>query len=393
MANILECVSTTNAGISTIRAFGAGDMFVERMHRLIDENSTQTRHSTLFSEWLGMQMSLVGTAFTIATVMFLLSPESAVDPGHVGFSLTFLLGLYRTMYNTIRQYTSLDRNADAISSVVKYTELKTEDLYGADVPADWPSAGQIEARSVELGYAPSLPPVLKSISFDTTAGQKVGIVGRTGAGKSSLALSLLRLLELRGGSICIDGIDISRMKLSYLRSRIAFVPQDVTLFSGTVRWNLDYFEQNPDDEINNALRQVGLLAEDSDTSSGRFNLQSRISTGGANMSYGQRQLLCLARILLRKPRIIILDEATSALDNETDSLVQEAIQAHFTGTLVVVAHRLQTIATFDKIIVLRDGEVVEQGTPRGLLVRQGAFYEFVQKSQDVEALKKLILKD
>jgi len=247
-------------------------------------------------------------------------------------------------------------------------------------------------KGLDIAYSANLPLVLKDVSFTVEGSQSIGIVGRTGAGKSSLTLSLLRLIEPRNGSILVDGIDISTVKLRDLRTRIAFIPQDPVLFSGTVRSNLDYFKQVPEDKLHDALRRVQLLADKGDEKSALFTLDSPISTGGSNMSQGQRQLLCLARVLIRKPRIMILDEATSAVDNKTDLLIQDTIKKEFDGTLIVVAHRLRTIAGFDQVIVMSDGKVVEIGKPDGLLRKKGIFYELVEDSQDKEFLTQAILK-
>jgi ABC-type multidrug transport system fused ATPase/permease subunit len=252
--------------------------------------------------------------------------------------------------------------------------------------------GKVEVKGLDIAYSANLPLVLKDVSFTVEGSQSIGIVGRTGAGKSSLTLSLLRLIEPRNGSILVDGTDISTVKLRDLRTRIAFIPQDPVLFSGTVRSNLDYFKQVPEDKLHDALRRVQLLADKGDEKSGLFTLDSPISTGGSNMSQGQRQLLCLARVLIRKPRIIILDEATSAVDNKTDLLIQDTIKKEFDGTLIVVAHRLRTIAGFDQVIVMSDGKVVEIGKPDELLRKKGMFYELVEDSQDKEFLTQAILK-
>ena len=223
------------------------------------------------------------------------------------------------------------------------------------------------------------------------AGQRIGIVGRTGAGKSSLTLALLRLINPQRGSILIDGVDISTIKLQSLRSKIAFLPQDPVLFSGTIRSNLDYFQEVSKDKLNEVLRRVKLLSENNNEKTGLFTLESPISTGGTNMSQGQRQLLCLARILIGDPKIIILDEATSAVDNETDLRIQDTIRNEFNRTLIVVAHRLRTIASFDKVVVIDHGRIGESGTPADLLRAKGLFYELVQQSQDKEFVTNSIL--
>ncbi|KAI0126965.1 ABC multidrug transporter [Xylariales sp. AK1849] len=383
-ADILEHFTSSATGISTLRAFGVLDKSIEKMHQHIDRLSTARRHSWIFNRWLGLQMSYIGILFSTGTGIILLSSKSIIDTSLMGFCLTFSMGLSQAIFKAVNNFGMLETYMNAAGSVVRYTELQTEPQGGAVVPSDWPSKGEVEVKGLSIAYSIDLPLVLKDVSFTIGAGQRLGIVGRTGAGKSSLTLSLLRLLEPQSGSITIDGLDISTVKLRDLRSRIAFIPQDPVLFSGTVRSNLDYFSQVPETRLNKALRRVNLLAEQGDEKGGLFTLDSPISAGGTNMSQGQRQLLCLARLLIRNPSIIVLDEATSAVDNATDLSIQNTIRTEFSGTLIVVAHRLRTIAGFEKVLVLSGGMVTEMGTPEELLQQEGAFYDLVRDSEDRE---------
>ncbi|KAM3536178.1 hypothetical protein MY4038_000644 [Beauveria bassiana] len=391
MADILEHVTSTSAGIATIRAFGASNTYIEAMQCYLDAESTAKRHFYIFSRWLTLQMSLLGIVFAMITGVLLLTSESTNKVARVGFSLTFVMSLSNMISTTFSKFGYLELYMSSISSVMQYIEHDIEDPSGNDVAADWPSAGEIDVDDLQVGYSASLPPALKSVSFHVKRGEKVGIVGRTGAGKSSLTLSLLRLLNVQKGSISIDSIDISTIKVGDLRSRIGFIPQAPTLFCGTIRSNLDYFVQLSDGKINDALRHVGLLAEAGGADSGRFTAESPVAAGGENMSHGQRQLLCLARIILENPMVIILDEATSAVDGETDSMIQDIIRKLFHGTLIVVAHRLETIVSFDRILVMGDGTLLEDGTPKELLNRKGAFYSLVEESQNSSFLRKAIL--
>lgn len=231
--------------------------------------------------------------------------------------------------------------------------------------------------------------MLKGLTFSVRRNERIGVVGRTGAGKSSLTLALFRFLEARSGTIHIDGLDISQIKLHDLRSRLAIIPQDPVLFSGTVRSNLDPFDKHTDAELRDSLERVHLLTTTGSSSpvpstssspagtgaknANIFNdLTSPVSEGGLNLSQGQRQLLCLARAIVARPRVMVLDEATSAVDMGTDALIQRSIREEFTdATLIVIAHRLSTIADFDRILVLSDGQVAEFGSPRDLWERQG----------------------
>lgn len=390
-AAILEHFTSSSSGVSTIRAFGAVDRFEEQMHNHIDRLSVAQRHFWIFNRWLGLQMALIGTLVCTVTGMLLLDSSSIIDTPFVGFSLKFSMGLCGTLFKAVNAFGQLETFMDAAGAITAYSSLQTEDQGGIEVPEDWPSRGGVEVNELQASYSASLPLVLKGISFIAEPGQRIGIVGRTGAGKSSLALTLLRLIEPCGGSILVDGIDISTIKLHLIRSRIAFVPQDPVLFSGTVRSNLDYFQQIPEERLKDALRRVKLLAEE-EGNSALFTLDSPISAGGANMSQGQRQLLCLARILVQDPSIVILDEATSAVDNETDRLIQETIQHQVHRTLIVVAHRLRTVASFDQVLVINGGQVAEAGKPADLLRGRGLFYNMVQDSGDKEFLTKAMLR-
>ena len=386
-ADILECFTTaaSESGVSTIRAFRVTDMFLDQMHAQVDKLSIARRHFWIFNRWLGLQMSFMGIILSTGTGIILLSSKSVLDPSLIGFSLTFSMGFAHASFTAVNNFGLLEGIINAAVGIISYSKLQTERQDGDDVPIGWPSRGDVEVKDLSVAYSPDLPLVLKDISFSVGAGQRIGIVGRTGAGKSSLTLALLRLIEPRRGSILIDGVDISTIKVQSLRSKIAFIPQDPVLFSGTVRDNLDYLKEIPTRTLNNALSRVKLLAE-GEKKPGLFTLDSPISAGGANMSQGQRQLLCLARVLIKSPKVIILDEATSAVDNETEIWIQDTIRKEIDRTLIVVAHRLRTIASFDKVIVINDGLIGEIGTPAELLSAKGQFYDLVQKSEDKEFL-------
>ncbi|KAE8385473.1 P-loop containing nucleoside triphosphate hydrolase protein [Aspergillus alliaceus] len=279
----------------------------------------------------------------IRTGIFLLVSNS--DMSLVGFSLTFCMGLSGELFKAVNAFGQLEIYMGAAGAMTAYTELQTEDQGGINVPGDWPSQGKIQVDNLNVAYSASLPLVLKEISFTAEPGQRIGIAGRTGAGKSSLALALLCLIEPCGGLIHVDGINILTVKLQLLRLRIVFVPQDPVLFS-------------------DILRRVKLLAEDSGEGkkSCLLTLDSPISAGGANILQGQQQLLCLGQILVQDLKIVILDEATSA-----------------------------TIVSFDQVLVIDDGRIAEAGNPADLLRGQGLFYNLVQDSGDKEFLIKTVL--
>lgn len=357
-------------------------------------------------------MSLVGGFFsTIVAGMIILLP--GIDASLAGFALSFALEYGQVVIWTIRHYANLELDMNAAERIIEYSNLATESLDGADPPAHWPSEGRLEFRDLAVSYAPDLPDVLKGLTFSIERNERVGVVGRTGAGKSSLTLALFRFLEAKEGGIYIDGLDISKIKLQALRSRLAIIPQDPVLFSGTVRSNLDAFDDHTDSELRDALERVHLttpsaLATPGEPSEGPptpattgsnqnvnpfRSLASPISEGGLNLSQGQRQLLCLARAIVSRPKVMVLDEATSAVDMATDTLIQRSIREEFCdSTLIVIAHRLSTIADFDKILVLDDGQVAEFGTPRSLMENDdGIFRGMVSESGEREKLEALIL--
>lgn len=302
---------------------------------------------------------------------------------------------------------------NAAERIIEYANLPTETQSGFSPPASWPSVGRLEVIDLSVTYAPDLPSALTNLTFSIEPNQRVGVVGRTGAGKSSLALALFRFLEAQTGSIEIDGIDISKIKLEDLRSRLAIIPQDPVLFSGTIRSNLDPFNERSDEELMDALRRVCLIPSGSQPAtpgtvvSSRpsagpsevdlikrpiTSLSSPIYPGGLNLSQGQRQLLCLARASVTRSKIMVLDEATSAVDMPTDSIIQRSIREQFKdSTLIVVAHRLSTIADFDSILVLDHGELKEFGSPRELYESGGIFKGMVLNSGQRRELEDLIL--
>ncbi|KAL3478275.1 P-loop containing nucleoside triphosphate hydrolase protein [Aspergillus californicus] len=430
---IMEKFNTSLTGLATIRAFNKTETYLNEMYTLINRHAQTSWYLWLFNRWLGFWMALVGALFstlTAALVVYMPGVSAAV----AGFAMSFALQYNYAVAMGLRFYANVEIDMNATERILEYTDIETESKRGYAPPAGWPVKGKIVVDDLEVRYAPDLPPVLKGVNFTVQNNQRVAIVGRTGAGKSSFTLALFRFLEASRGRILIDGLDISCLKLEDLRSRLAIIPQDPVLFSGTVRSNLDPFHEYTDEELYGALERVHLLsfgdtstlASDSHPSSpsssqqtdplsgsntlassassalpvkpptGFFsNLTSPISSGGTNLSQGQRQLLCLARAIIRKPKIMILDEATSAVDMETDALIQESIRSEFgrgDSSLVVIAHRLSTIADFDVIVVLDDGEVVEVGSPRELLgVEGGVFRNLVERSGERGVVEGMIL--
>ncbi|PFH61268.1 hypothetical protein XA68_17841 [Ophiocordyceps unilateralis] len=387
---VFELFNATLAGVSLLRAFHKTGVYVERMYDLLDSWDSLSINVWLLNRWLGFRMALLGTLFTTLVGLIVVG-SPLVDAAMAGFTLSFALDFSGNMLMAIRGYASLELDMNAAERVVEYTEVETEDQGGDDPPAAWPTTGRVQVQDLVAGYAADLPPVLKGISFDIANNERVGVIGRTGAGKSSLTLALFRFIEARSGSVLIDGLDISDISLRSLRSRLAIIPQDPVLFSGTVRSNLDPFNQHTDDELRDSLSRVHLIDSEPGTPSHESagsgsdaapqnanifrDLYSGISESGGNLSQGQRQLLCIARAIVSRPKIMVLDEATSAVDMATDALIQRSIREQFgDSTLIVIAHRLSTIADFDRILVLADGRVVEFGSPKELWHRPGGLF-------------------
>lgn len=406
---VFELFNAALAGVSTIRGFHKSRVYIERMYSHLDSWDMITSYMWLVNRWMGFRMALVGTVFsTIVGIIVIVSPS--MDAALAGFTLSFALDFAENILWTIRNYAGMELNMNSTERVVEYTELETEPLDGVKPPASWPSSGAVEVNNLEVAYAPDLQPVLKGISFQVKNNERVGVVGRTGAGKSSLTLALFRFLEASSGTVTIDGLDISKVNLHCLRSRLAIIPQDPVLFSGTVRSNLDPFDDNTDEELRDSLGRVHLVDSQpatpanepsSSTATSTIapkntnifrDLSSPISESGGNLSQGQRQLLCLARAIVARPKIMVLDEATSAVDMATDALIQRSIREEFNdSTLIVIAHRLSTIADFDRILVLSEGQVAEFGTPRELWEKQGGvFRDMCESSGEKEKLRETI---
>lgn len=273
---------------------------------------------------------------------------------------------------------------------MEYSKLEPEDLPtkpDCKPVAEWPQEGRVEFSDIELRYAPEEKDVLRNLSFKTEPREKVGIVGRTGAGKSSLVAALFRLAEPRG-KIIIDGVDVLKIGLKDLRAKISIIPQDPLVFTGTLRRNLDPFSEHDDAALWRVLEEVHLAESVRDLKEG---LSTEMSEGGSNLSVGQRQLLCLARAVLRRNRVLVLDEATANVDPRTDALIQEQIREKFRDcTVLTIAHRLHTIMDCDRILVLSDGQVAEFGRPYELLCKSdGVLAELA--AQTGEASKERLL--
>ncbi|KAJ5928371.1 hypothetical protein N7466_007327 [Penicillium verhagenii] len=391
---IIEHFNSTLLGLGTIRAYGKDQDYQNAMHSCIDSHSKASWNLWLFNWWAQIRIGALGAIF--AAMVTVVIVRIGISASLAGFVISFILQYNLAVSTSLRLYSSVEMAMNGAERVIEYTKIETESQGGVDPPAAWPVQGRVEVQDLVVGYAPELPPVLNGLTFRIESNQRVGVVGRTGAGKSSLTLALFRFLEYREGNVIIDGVDISKIKLSALRSRLAIVPQHPVLFSGTIRSNLDPFDKYSDTELRAALERVHLIHPDAsdDDNKSQFSLSTTVAQGGLSFSQGQRQLLCLARSILQQPKIMILDEATSAVDKETDTLIQQAIRTEFgrnSSSLLVVAHRLSTVADFDRILVMDQGRMVEFGTPQELLsIEDGVFKDLVEQCGEKAYVEQII---
>ncbi|TRY91587.1 hypothetical protein DNTS_021753, partial [Danionella cerebrum] len=363
----------TVSGLSVIRAYGHQERFLHLNEHTIDQNLKSVYPWIVSNRWLAMRLESLGNLVVFFAALFAVISRDSLNSGIVGLSISYALNVTQTLNWLVRMTSELETNIVAVERVSEYTEIKNEAEWVTSTrpPDDWPSAGNIRFDNYKVRYRPELELILHGISCDIRSTEKIGIVGRTGAGKSSLTNCLFRIIEASEGRIFIDDIDISTLGLHDLRSRLTIIPQDPVLFSGTLRMNLDPFQTSSDEEIWSVLD----LAHLKDYVSGLpAKLQHEVSEGGENLSLGQRQLLCLARALLRKSRILILDEATAAVDLETDDLIQATIRREFKHcTVMTIAHRLNTILDSSRVMVLDLGKIVEFDSPAQLLSKPGHF--------------------
>ncbi|KAI5103035.1 canalicular multispecific organic anion transporter 2 isoform X3, partial [Silurus meridionalis] len=366
--------SETITGTSVIRAYGLNTSFVLMNDVKVDENQKSYYPGIVSNRWLGVRIEFIGNCIVLFAALFAVIRKDSLNEGLVGLSITYALQVTMSLNWMVRMTSELESNIVAVERVKEYSETPPEAPWEVDKkpPSDWPPEGKVEFNNYSVRYREGLDLVLKNISLQVKGGEKIGIVGRTGAGKSSMTLCLFRLLEAAEGEITIDGVKIAEIGLHDLRSKLTIIPQEPVLFSGTLRMNLDPFDKYSDDELWNALKHSHLHKF---VSNQPFKLELECSEGGENLSVGQRQLVCLARALLRKTRILILDEATAAIDLETDDLIQSTIRTQFEDcTVFTIAHRLNTIMDYTRVLVLDKGQVAEFDTPSKLISQKGIFY-------------------
>lgn len=400
-------------GTEVIRSIPGADRTWSRRHRALSDTNLKV-FSTVkaLDRWLSCNLEVFGNfmVFVSAIASVLLARAGKLKPGFAGWGITNALAITGLMAWAVRNLTYLETHMMSVQRVTELTDIDSDETSGIprmarelDAPGQalqskflnagndkldvslapvneaalvadgWPWMGGVRFRDVSMRYNPSSPLVLKKVSLLIPPGTTLGVVGRTGSGKSSLLLTLFRIIEIEnGGSIEIDGVDIRAVSIQTLREKLSIIPQDPVLFTGTIAYNLDATGKTSAEEMWQALEAMSPELAAQFRQSGK-GLETPINEGGGNMSLGQRQLICLARALLRKSKILVLDEATSSVDSGTDQQVQATIRTQFVDkgvTVITVAHRLDTVLGYDKITVLGDGEVLEFGSPSDLLQNQ-----------------------
>ncbi|KIO14761.1 hypothetical protein M404DRAFT_118392 [Pisolithus tinctorius Marx 270] len=380
--------SETFTGLPTIRSYGEMKRFVGANRYYVDLEDRSLYPVIANQRWLAVRLEFMGAMLTFLIALLAVTDVSGINAAQIGLALTYTMMLSQMLSFVTRQTADVENNLNSVERMVQYTKEETvpqeapHEKPDAKPPADWPRKGAIEFKDVQMSYRPGLPNVLHGISLSIQGGEKIGIVGRTGAGKSSLMLVLYRIVELSGGSVILDGIDISTLGLKDLRTKISIIPQDPLLFSGTIRSNLDPFNLYDDAKLWDALYRSCLVDQPSikdergeETRTNRYTLDTVIESEGANLSVGERSLLSLARALVKDCKVVVLDEATASVDLETDNKIQRTITTEFRDrTLLCIAHRLRTIISYDRVLVMDAGKVAEFDTPYNLYQKEGGLF-------------------
>lgn len=373
------------SGISTIRAYKQSKRFAMENEWRVDANLRAYFPSINANRWLAVRLEFLGSVIILSAAGFAIisvSTGSGLSAGLVGLSMSYALQITQSLNWIVRQTVEVETNIVSVERVLEYAQLPSEapEIISKNrPPVSWPAKGAVSFNNYSTRYREGLSLVLKDISLSIKSHEKIGVVGRTGAGKSSLTLALFRIIEPTDGDVSIDDVSTSSIGLLDLRRRLAIIPQDAALFEGTVRDNLDPGHVHDDTELWSALDHARLRDH---VAVMPGQLDAQVHEGGSNLSQGQRQLVSLARALLTPSNILVLDEATAAVDVETDAMLQTTLRSNMfkDRTIITIAHRINTILDSDRIVVLDHGRVAEFDTPAELVRRKGLFYELVKES-------------
>eukprot|EP00172_Hildenbrandia_rubra_P001758 Plantae.Rhodophyta-Hildenbrandia_rubra.ctg23494.p1 GENE.Plantae.Rhodophyta-Hildenbrandia_rubra.ctg23494~~Plantae.Rhodophyta-Hildenbrandia_rubra.ctg23494.p1 ORF type:complete len:547 (+),score=34.24 Plantae.Rhodophyta-Hildenbrandia_rubra.ctg23494:176-1642(+) len=379
--------SETLEGMSSIRAYNELHRTRTANYKLTDRYLAAIYTSFAFDRWLSSRLQLLCALFIACTTFLILVSKDLMSTSMAGFLLSYAIDIPENMFYTVRYFTQFEYHLASVERVREYSNVQDENESSVVktkkdcCSKEWPSQGNIELRDVTLRYRRDLSPALNHVTFTVPPGTVCGIVGRTGAGKSSLVSILFRLAGGYEGEVLIDGVNILDLPLQKLRSQMSIIPQEPLIFSGTVRWNLDPGDEHSDSDIWRVLRVCGLV--DDEGHEGVYpDMELGMSGSGlSKLSLGQQQLLCLGRALLRKSRIVVLDEATSSVDRKVDQKVQQIVQKHFAhSTVLIVAHRIDTVMDADQVILMADGRIVAQGPPNFLKKSNAEFSRMAELS-------------
>ncbi|KAL0389213.1 UNVERIFIED_CONTAM: ABC transporter C family member 3 [Sesamum calycinum] len=413
-APVIQHFSETLSGLSTIRSFEQEDRFCQTSMKLIDDHSRPMFHAADAMEWLRIRLDTLSLVTFALSLVFLISlPEGKINPSIAGLAVTYGLSLNAIQAMVVWNLSLMENKMISVERILQYTAIPSEPplLVQSNRPESrWPTNGEVSIHNLPVRYAPQMPLVLQGLTCTFFGGKKTGIVGRTGSGKSTLIQTLFRIVDPAGGQILIDNVDISTIGLHDLRSRLSIIPQDPTMFEGTIRSNMDPLEEYTDEQIWEALDKCHLgdevrkKADKLDCAGpqhspilpavffllephasffallSHFLLLLLVADNGENWSVGQRQLVCLGRVLLKKSKILVLDEATSSVDTATDNLIQQTLRLHFSdSTVITVAHRITSVLDSNMVLLLDQGLMKEYDNPKKLVEdKSSAFAKLVQ---------------
>ncbi|XP_066955738.1 LOW QUALITY PROTEIN: ATP-binding cassette sub-family C member 5-like [Macrobrachium rosenbergii] len=389
---VIQHIGSSLSGLSVIRTFDQQDLFTSRMYQYLDDHTLAQLVYRLSTQWYVFRTQMLFLFLKASLTGLCIFTKGFVTTATAGLALSVMTLIYNEFNYLMKVKAEFLSRFTAVERLVEYSQDLSSEAPSGNTetpPEGWPALGKVQLKKVSLRYRPDLPLVLRDIDAVFEPGQKIGVVGRTGSCKSSLIATLLRLVEVESGQVLIDEIDISTLSLHSVRSAVSVIPQDPVLFQGSIRYNLDPFEEHDDASIWEALEQSSLKRVVQQQDKG---LMSVVATAGENFAVGERQLICLTRALLRKSKILLLDEATASVDLETDQMIQSTIRKAFAqSTVITIAHRLNTITSYDKVLVLQEGRVndVEFDTPEALMQREGSLFRELMAAMGITTVDQM----